>query len=136
MFRVNPALDIEVDAELNECLERLSYCLLADLQLPAYPSSSVELGLWQDGESFYVECELPEVASGQLEIEVRDNVVEIRTITTANDSAPTVRRSIELPLAVDVARVGAEFKDGLLTIVLPKVTSQGPHLYAMNPNYN
>ena len=39
----------------------------------------------------------------------------------------TFRRSIELPVPVDTAKVKAAYEDGLVEVILPKAAKGGPH---------
>ena len=105
----------------------------------AYPA----LDLWQDENSLYVEAELPGMDVGDLEIYVTGgNQLSIR----GERKPPEVKggtwhrqeraygrfsRMLALPCEVKTDSVEAEFKDGVLTITLPKSEAAKPRRLAI-----
>lgn len=98
----------------------------------AEPASYPALNVWEDGERLYVEAEVPGLDPSRWEIVV---TAGNRLSIQGERSAPTVEggtwhrrergvgkfaRVLELPQSVDPSRVEAEYKLGVLTIVLPK----------------
>ena len=94
----------------------------------AYPP----LNLWEDDNNLYVEAELPELELTDLEILVNgDNQLSIKgerkqperengTWHLRERGYGRFSRMGELPQYVDSDKVTAEFKQGVLTITLPK----------------
>lgn len=96
-------------------------------QTVSYPAMNV----WQDGESVYVEAELPGIKLEDLEISVTGGTlltVKGSRAATPPDQAEccgqeravgSFDRSIELPVSVDASSVEAHLEDGVLSIRLP-----------------
>jgi HSP20 family protein len=90
------------------------------------------LNLWEDNDNLFVEAELPGLELYDLEIYVNgDNQLTIKgerkrpaveggTWHRQERGYGTFSRLIELPQEVNADRVTAEFKNGILTITLPK----------------
>ena len=99
----------------------------------AYPA----LNTWEDGDSAYVEAELPGLGMDDVEIFVSGNEVTIngqRKIEAA-DGANWHRREraqgkfsrmLSLPWEIDADKVEAKLQDGVLTVRLPKCESCKP----------
>jgi HSP20 family protein len=96
------------------------------------------LNLWEDESNLYVEAELPGFHLDDLEMYV---TVENQLSVKGERRQPEVKdgtwhrqergygsfsRVIELPSAVESDRVTAEFKDGVLTVTLPKKEEAKP----------
>lgn len=100
------------------------------------PTNGVRAGLpalnvWEDGDKYFVEAEVPGLALGDVDIAVmgaeltikgafkpleRDGVVVHRAERHAGGFA----RAIKLPAAVNADNIEATLSDGVLSIVLPK----------------
>lgn len=90
------------------------------------------LNLWEDNDYLFVEAELPGFELNELEITVSgDNQLSIKgerkqpeakggTWHRLERGYGTFSRLVELPEHVDPDKVVAEFKQGVLTIQLPK----------------
>lgn len=90
------------------------------------------LNLWEDSENLYVEAELPGFDMNDLEIFVTGEnqlsmkgqrklpEVEGGTWHRQERGHGSFTRVLELPCLVNSERVSAEFKNGVLTITLPK----------------
>ena len=86
----------------------------------------------RDGE-LLVRAELPGVDKKDLEVSLLENALTIRTTTRKEEkeekgeyyrreiSTGEVSRTVRLPAEVDGTKARAEFKDGILEIVAPKV---------------
>jgi HSP20 family protein len=95
---------------------------------PVYPP----LNLWEDADHVYVEAELPGLELSDLEIYVSGhNQLSIkgeRKVPQIDKGAwhrqersyGAFTRTLELPFDVDADKVSAQFKNGVLTITLPK----------------
>ncbi|MBU0639548.1 MAG: Hsp20/alpha crystallin family protein [Planctomycetes bacterium] len=89
------------------------------------------LNVWEDGDCFYAEAEVPGFSMDQLEILVAGNELTIkgqRDFTTDEERVYHCRqrgvseftRYTMLPAEVDADKVEAALKDGVLNIQLPK----------------
>ena len=99
----------------------------------AYPA----LNTWEDGDSAYVEAELPGLGMDDVEVLVSGNEVTIngeRKIEAALGAGWHRReraqgrfsRSLTLPWEVDADKVEAKLQDGVLTVRLPRCESCKP----------
>lgn len=99
----------------------------------AYPA----MNLWEDGNTAYIECELPGMTLEDVEVLVSGTEVTIsgeRKIEEPQNAAWHRRersrgrfsRMVSLPWEVDADKVEAKFHDGVLTIHLPKAEAARP----------
>jgi HSP20 family protein len=96
------------------------------------------LNITQDNDNYYVRAEAPGVAAKELEISAVGRKLSLtgkREIPKENDRASYHRkeraegefsRTVTLPTEFDAARVEARFKDGILTVTLPKAEAAKP----------
>ena len=95
------------------------------------------MNLWEDGDAAYVETELPGLTLDDLDVSVRGNEVTIagaRKIAEHKDAAWHRReraygdftRTLQIPWEIDADKVEATFRDGVLTVRLPKSESAKP----------
>lgn len=89
------------------------------------------LNVWEDGEVFFVEAELPGMKMENIDVEVLGNEVTLkgRREKPAQDNVTYHRherghgeftRLLTLPADIEVNKVEASLRDGVLTIKLPK----------------
>ena len=112
-----------------------------------YPESWFDLGLKADIKEkpteYIVEAELPGVNKEQIVVEFRDNTLTISAEQNEeiNEEKPNyVRRERRLGSIkrrfyvenVNSEKIGAEYKDGLLTITLPKLKEDTPDNYRID----
>ena len=102
------------------------------------------VNVWEDGDSLYAEVELPGVDPKEIEIEVVDNVLTLRGekkhereeegkgFHYVERSFGGFNRSIELPTSVDSEKVSAAYKNGVLTVTLPKHPESKPKRIAVH----
>src|SRR3979411_2579055 len=101
------------------------------------------LDLYQNSDNVVAVVELPGMRKEEIEISLNDGTLTIsgeRKEETANDdkNARTerilgkFRRSISLPTRVDANKVNASYKDGILTITLPKAEEAKPKQIQVN----
>jgi HSP20 family protein len=87
--------------------------------------------LYETNESYILQVPLPGVKVDELEITARENVLTLqgRTEIAAPEGARAIwggmgsqefREQIQLPGDVDAERASAEYRDGILTLTLPK----------------
>ncbi len=95
------------------------------------------INIFQQGEDFVALVELPGVSKDAVEIQAKDRSIRLsgkRTITF-QDTASVHRRervsgvfdrTITLPVQIDVNRLRAEYKDGVLALFIPRAESDKP----------
>jgi len=88
--------------------------------------------IFETEEALVIKFDLPEVKKDDVEVKIEQNVLTLRgerkfeEKTDREDYHRVERRygeflrSFNLPLYVDAAKINAEFKDGVLTVTLPK----------------
>jgi HSP20 family protein len=103
-----------------------------------YPGSAGTMGypvvdIREEKENYALEAELPGFAEKDVDIKVNDRILTIASTkeeTKKNEregvwlirerGIRTFRRSFSMPRDVDLDAIKASFKDGLLTVILPK----------------
>jgi len=94
------------------------------------------LDLYQNNDNIVATVELPGMRKEDIEISLQDGMLVIggerKEESNQNGAARTeryvgkFRRSITLPSRVEVNKVNATYKDGILTITLPKAEEAKP----------
>lgn len=104
----------------------------------AFNSWAPTLDVYEDKDNLIVRAELPGMNKEDIEISLHDNAITIsgeRKNEKKYEHGKTSReerffgrftRSISLPKQVDGSRVKASYKDGLLTVTLPKAEEAKP----------
>ena len=90
--------------------------------------------IYETQDSYSIAIDLPGVARTALEIEVDDNRLivkgtrEIRSTKNSRSERPSGKfiRTFSVPSSVDQNLIGAEYKDGVLSVRLPKRQEQKP----------
>ena len=89
-------------------------------------------------DQFVIRAELPGLQRDEMEIQIENGVLTLRgerkreTGETEGDAFRTERiygtftRSFSLGTEVDAAKVSAAYKDGVLTVIVPKVCGMAP----------
>jgi HSP20 family protein len=101
------------------------------------------INVFNDGDDFVVVAELPGVKKEDLDIQVRGETVRIQgKKTIAYDENASVHRreraagqfdrTLTLPDDVDAQKVSAEYRDGVLTLRLPRAESAKPRTVTIN----
>lgn len=67
-----------------------------------------------------VEAALPELDKKDIHVSASEDTLSIRGVKRAQDQSYTFYRSFTLPATVRADDVKASYKDGLLTVILPK----------------
>ena len=120
---------------LREEMDRAFGNLLRDDagHAPAFPA----LRVWEDGESVFVEAELPGMKLENLNLYVKDRTVTIegsRLFETKDGESVhrherwegNFRRALSLPVRVNADQAEAKLVDGILTLTLPRAESDKP----------
>lgn len=101
------------------------------------------LNVWEEGDCLYTEAEIPGIDPKEIEIEVVDNVLTLRGEKKHERAEEgngfhyverrygSFNRSIELPTSVDSEKVSAEYKNGVLTVIMPKHPDSKPKRIAV-----
>jgi HSP20 family protein len=102
------------------------------------------LDVYQDKDNVYVKAELPGMKKEEIDISLHDGMLTITGERKREEKAEgddTFRserffgrfhRSVALPTAVDSGKVKASYKDGILTITLPKAEEAKPKHIEVN----
>jgi HSP20 family protein len=97
-------------------------------------SWSPTIDLYETVDSFVLEADLPGVKAEEVKVEVHDGDLVLQGSRTVEHNEPrgkfyTMERSsgyfvrqMSLPTSVDKEAITAEFKDGVLRVILPKTT--------------
>jgi len=122
---------------------------LFDFSLPARDSGlfsgwSPALDVFDDKDSLVVKVELPGLKKDEINISLHDGVLTVsgeRKRETEKKEGESFRseryfgkfqRSVTLPTAVDSTKVSASYKDGVLTVELPKAEEAKPKQIAVS----
>jgi HSP20 family protein len=108
------------------------------LAFPAGTEMSIKVDVKEDDKSYTVHADIPGVKKEDIQVDVDGNVVSVRAETRhekeekkgekvlcSERSYGMVSRSFSLPAEVDEKAVKAEYKDGVLNLVLPKKANGG-----------
>jgi len=97
-----------------------------------YPTVNV----YEDSKAFYVEAELPGYTSDDVNIDVEKHVLHISSEKVENEQDKKYvlhergymkfDRAFSLPEGINEEAIEAEFKNGILTITLPKLPTEQP----------
>ena len=101
------------------------------------------LDLYQNNDNVVAVVELPGMRKEDIEISLHDGTLTIggerKSETGADDKATRTerftgkfRRSVTLPTRVDANKVNATYKDGILTVTLPKADEAKPKQIQVN----
>jgi len=101
------------------------------------------LDLYQNNDNVVAVVELPGLRKEDIEISLQDGMliisgerkdesVETENATRTERFTGKFRRSITLPTRIDVNKVNATYKDGVLTITLPKAEEAKPKQIQVN----
>jgi HSP20 family protein len=100
----------------------------------SYPA----VNIWADEESAIITAEIPGVSKDELDIDVTGDTLTVSGARKSEDlpegtkyhrqerSYGEFSRSIRLPYTVDVNKVKASFKNGILEVTLPRVEAEKP----------
>jgi HSP20 family protein len=129
-------------ADLDTLLE-LPFLSGGGRQAQLFSGWTPALDLYQNNDNVVAIVELPGMRKEDIEISLHDGMLTIggeRKEQTGEDDSATrterftgkFRRSITLPTRVDANKVNAIYKDGLLTVTLPKAEEAKPKQIQVN----
>ncbi len=130
----NPAREIDaLHREMNRLFDAFAPTrLTSDLELGFVPPAE----LHETDEAVILKLEVPGIDPNALDIEVTRDVVSIRGerkqetkteengVTRSEFQYGQFRRTLSLPSHVDNAKVEATYRDGLLTLTMPKLEEE------------
>lgn len=128
-----------LSAEMDRMFQRFGLGQREGLPAVSYPA----LDVWQDENCLYVEAELPGIELDDLETYVtggnqlsirgerKPPLVEGGTWHRQERGYGTFSRMLTLPCDVKTEEVEAEFKNGVLTLTLPKCETAKPRRLAI-----
>jgi len=118
---------------------------LFELPMAGYSRASQLLGAWappldlyEDKDNFVLKAELPGVSKDDVNVSIQDGTVSIsgerKSETRSEDTEVhhterffgRFQRTVTLPATVATDKVKAEYKNGMLTITLPKTEEAKP----------
>ena len=88
--------------------------------------------IYETETSFMIALDLPGIKRDVLEIDIDDNRLVVKGVRVVDDTRTRrserprgkFLRTFAVPASIDQAKIGAEYKDGVLQIRLPKRTEQ------------
>lgn len=97
------------------------------------------INLFQDGYDTVLTAEIPGVKKEDINIEIKDNLIRIsgKRAVDYPEKASVHRmerrdvrfdRTLKLPARVDVNQINAEYKNGILKVVLPRAEEDKPKM--------
>lgn len=104
------------------------------------------LDVSENDDAFMVEAALPGIDPDELDITLEDNILTIQGETKAEREVEESRyhlrerrfgrfsRSLQLPTAINADAVEAEYKNGVLTLTIPKAEEVKPKRIAIKAN--
>ena len=96
------------------------------------------LDVFEDKDNFVVKAELPGMKKEDIDVRVENNILTIRGKKERKDEVKedgyfrtervygAFSRSFSLPTTVEVSKIAAEYRDGVLTLRLPKAEEAKP----------
>ena len=103
------------------------------VSFPEETELSMKIDVKEDDKAYTVKADIPGVKKEDIQIEIDDDVVSLRAeakqekeekkgekVVYSERSYGMVSRSFTLPAAVDEKGAKAEYKDGVLSLTLPK----------------
>jgi len=99
---------------------------------------SPAVDVYDKGNEVVIHAEIPGMKKEDIDVRVENNVLTIRGKKERREEVKeegyfrteraygTFSRSFSLPTTVDVTKIGAEYKDGVLTLTVPKAEEAKP----------
>ena len=117
--------------EMDRVLDRFFEPKWEEYAAPGEWAPSLDLA--ESKEAFVVKAEVPGMEPGDIQVSLQENLLTIKGEKKLEKEEKDERyhriernygafaRSVRLPVAVDGSKVDARFKNGLLTVTLPKM---------------
>jgi HSP20 family protein len=138
IFNFDPFVELNAYRDALRQLVDSGWMIPRDLMPSAVTSVVIPLDMIDIGPSLVIQANLPGVRSDEINITITGNTVNLKgTLQERNEfkDANYLRRerrmvsftrSLALPIPVDAEHGEAKFKDGVLTLTLPKVEAVRP----------
>jgi len=122
----------------NDDFQRIVRSFFGDGEATLDGAFSPALDVEEHDDGFTLHVELPGVATDDVDVSIEENVLTVsgkrefytdkttQTFRRVERRFGTFHRAVRLPDRVDPAGITASFKDGLLTINVPKAESAKP----------
>jgi len=129
-----------IQDEINRMFEDLAGRPESDENMRLSPAADI----MEDKDSFTVVAELPGMKKEDVKVSLQNSVLTIsgekkkeseqkdKTFHRLERSYGSFYRTFELPVMVDPSKIQADFKDGVLKVVLPKTEAAKPKEIAIN----
>jgi len=136
MFGISSALDTLLALqEAVEAARTSDYFGLSTTSRGTYPS----INLFQDGDDTILMAEIPGMKKEDIKIQIKDNMITIsgERKTELPEKASIHRmerrgfkfsRTMKLPARVNLDKVSADYQNGVLKIVMPRLEADKPKL--------
>jgi len=122
-----------------EAARRSDYFGHATTQRGSYPF----INLFQEGDNVVMTAEVPGLKKEDIKLEIKDNLLRISGNRKVEypEKASVHRlerrninfdRTIRMPVRVDQSRISAEYRNGILKVVLPRAESDKPKAIEIN----
>ncbi|MGL4209034.1 MAG: Hsp20/alpha crystallin family protein [Candidatus Adiutrix sp.] len=97
------------------------------------------VNLTEDDDNLYLMAELPGADPSKLEVSIKGDTLALRGEITRAEAADNLnyhrkerqsgnfRRNVSLPVKVAIDEINASFKQGILTVTMPKAAEAKPH---------
>ena len=113
--------------------------------MPAETDLTMKIDVTEDDKGFSVKADIPGVKKEDIQVDVDEDRISVRAevkketeekkgekVVYSERSYGMVSRSFSLPAAVDAKGAKAEYKDGVLSLVLPKKSNGGAKRIAIS----
>ncbi|MEM1222617.1 MAG: Hsp20/alpha crystallin family protein [Verrucomicrobiota bacterium] len=91
--------------------------------------------LYEDGDNFYAKAELPGVKKNHVDLQLENSVLTIQSAESRKvkdgETKTAFVRSLSIPEGVATGKVSAQFKNGILTVTMPKEEVRKPRKIAI-----
>lgn len=133
LFRPGNELE-RIQGEMNRLFSDFMGKVASPLRVGVFPPVNVS----EDAERLYVRAELPGIKPEDIEISVEGDTLTLRGERKPVEAGDNVnyhrrereagrfRRIITIPNRIDPEAVDASFKNGILTVILPKAAEARP----------
>ena len=135
-------------SDLRNEIDRLFDASLPELAQPSHLLSgwTPALDVYEDKDNFIVKAELPGMKKEDIEVSLHDGSLSIsgeRKSESKHQEAEVYRaerffgrfqRTVTLPSPIAAEKVKAQYKDGILTVTLPKTDEAKPKHIDVNVN--
>jgi Molecular chaperone (small heat shock protein) len=92
--------------------------------------------LCEDDQHVYARFELPGLKKGDVDVELENSVLTVSSVQKEQSEGAkaqrSFQRSLSVPDGVDLERISASLKDGILTVTMPKAESRKPRQITVN----